>query len=102
MLSGTIPYLTARLADASKLSLTQSALLGEYKRFEDLAEKTLTRLKQEDFTSFYEKVEREKSFIHGDCQYHNMLLEKDKMAVINFEKCLLPFSLYFIKKHHLH
>ncbi|MBQ7972266.1 MAG: CotS family spore coat protein [Lachnospiraceae bacterium] len=63
------------------------ALLGEYKRFEDLAEKTLTRLKQEDFTSFYEKVEREKSFIHGDCQYHNMLLEKDKMAVINFEKC---------------
>lgn len=62
-------------------------LLAEYDSYFSQAEKVAARLSKEDFSGFYGKVERERSFIHGDFQYHNVLFCGKRRAVINFERC---------------
>lgn len=62
-------------------------LISEYDRYLGQAERVLQRLHKENFESFYDKVEKERSFIHGDFQYHNVLLCEKRYAVVNFERC---------------
>lgn len=62
-------------------------LLTEYDSYLAQADCVMERLLKEDFQSFYEKVERERSFIHGDFQYHNVLFGASRRAVVNFERC---------------
>ncbi|MBQ8248008.1 MAG: CotS family spore coat protein [Lachnospiraceae bacterium] len=63
------------------------ALLDAYTLFLNQAVRAEERIRSEDFTSFYESVERRKQFAHGDYQYHNILFGKEQAAIINFEKC---------------
>lgn len=62
-------------------------LLDAYNLFLAQAVKVEERVIQEDFTAFYEEIEKRRQFVHGDFQYHNILLGKEKAAIINFEKC---------------
>ena len=66
-------------------------LLDAYNLFLAQAVKVEERVIQEDFTAFYEEVEKRRQFVHGDFQYHNILLGKEKAAIINFEKCRKNF-----------
>lgn len=62
-------------------------LLSEYDTFLNCALAAEERIRQEDFTSFYQNVEKQRSFIHGDYQYHNVLICGARRAVVNFERC---------------
>lgn len=62
-------------------------LLTEYDRFLNCASAVEERIKREDFKDFYQSVEKQRSFIHGDYQYHNVLLCGTRRAVVNFERC---------------
>ncbi len=62
-------------------------LLAEYDRFLGKALAVQNRLEAEDFTTFYTNVEKQRSFIHGDYQYHNVLFCGPRRAVVNFERC---------------
>lgn len=39
--------------------------------------------------SYYDRIEKEKTWCHGDYQYHNILFSGNGIYVINFEKCVL-------------
>ncbi|MBR4965954.1 MAG: CotS family spore coat protein [Lachnospiraceae bacterium] len=62
-------------------------LLSEYDTFLNCGLAAEERLGKEDFASFYQSVEKQRSFIHGDYQYHNVLLCGTRRAVVNFERC---------------
>lgn len=62
-------------------------LLSEYDVFLKRAEAAEERICKEDFTSFYQEVEKQRSFVHGDFQYHNVLMCGQRRAVVNFERC---------------
>ncbi len=64
-------------------------LLSAFEEFFPQAEWVEKTLKREDFKEYYDRVERERSFIHGDFQYHNVLFCKNKQAVVNFQRCRL-------------
>ena len=63
------------------------ALLDAYNLFLTQAVSVEERIKKEDFSRFYETIENQRQFAHGDYQYHNVLFGRESSSVINFEKC---------------
>lgn len=64
-------------------------LLQHYDVFLDKALLVTDEVKSHNFTSYYEEIEKQGAFCHGDYQYHNILFGGGRTAVINFEKCIL-------------
>lgn len=84
------------------------AFLKGYDQMYFWAEKVLERLKDMDFDSIFEETGRERHMVHGDYNYHNLLVCTEGMAVTGFEhthQAVQMEDLYYflrkcMEKHH--
>jgi len=76
--------------------------LKGYDRMYYLAEKVLEMLEDMDFNSFFAEAENENHLVHGDYNYHNLLVCPDGMAVTGFEHAHREVQMedlyYFLRK----
>ncbi|GAB6169197.1 CotS family spore coat protein [Clostridium carnis] len=55
--------------------------------YKEIAKKALKTLLESDYERLCEVAEEEKSFCHHDFTYHNIILNKDDVHVIDFDYC---------------
>ncbi len=63
-------------------------LLKYYDKYMDKAFEVAEKWKNCQKPDYYEQIAAQGIWCHGDYQYHNLLLEKDTVSVVNFEKCI--------------
>ena len=66
------------------------------------AQKAEEELRHTDYAALYEKSIRNNTMIHGDYNYHNILVTADGYATTNFDKCRVGIQAedlyYFLRK----
>lgn len=62
------------------------AFLGAYDRYMEQSDFAYTFLNEECAAMLREKQQKEKMFVHGDCNHHNVLFRDAGITFINFEK----------------
>ena len=61
--------------------------LKEFDRFMEQSNKAMSYLSDTICHNLCQKIIQQGNYCHGDCSHHNLLVEKDHVNVINFEKC---------------
>lgn len=78
------------------------AFLKGYDRMYGWAEGVLERLEASDYLRLYREAEEERTMIHGDYNYHNLLFCPQGLAVTGFERAHQEVQLedfyYFLRK----
>lgn len=64
----------------------ERAILREYDYFLEQAMEVTKKAKAEDGGYYREKAYEENLFYQGDYQYHNILINKEGVSIVNFEK----------------
>lgn len=77
-------------------------LLHNYKKLLEQAREVEKMAAETDFSSLYEDCVKSGNFIHGEYQYHNILLNDYQISLINFEKAVPDVGVkdlyYFLRK----
>lgn len=60
-------------------------LMNQYDYYLDKAEEITGLAQEEDISHYIQRIEEGGFFYHGDYQYHNVILNKNDISVINFE-----------------
>lgn len=82
--------------------------LESFEKMYGMAEKVLQKMEESGCEDLYEESMRRGSLVHGDYNYHNLLILKDWMAVTGFERMcsdIQTHDLYYfmrkvMEKHH--
>lgn len=61
--------------------------LKEYPYFEQVAKDATSILDEECLNRLSKTVQKKGMFCHGDCNQHNLLIDRDHIVVTHFEKC---------------
>ena len=64
----------------------EALFLGSFEEMYGIAEKVLARMERADCGKLSRRAARSGSILHGDYNYHNILVLKDDMAVTGFER----------------
>lgn len=76
--------------------------LDSFERMYSLAQKVTKRMEMSGCTALYNKSVKEKKMVHGDYNYHNLLMGAGETAVTNFEHVRMDIQMqdlyYFLRK----
>ena len=76
--------------------------LESFDKMYGLAEKVVRRLRETDASALYRRSVEERRLVHGDYNYHNVLITPEGTAVTNFEHVRIDIQVrdlyYFIRK----
>lgn len=61
--------------------------LKEFDRFMEQVEAADNYLSKEEYAKLEELVKKEKLYCHGDCNHHNILINKERIYIQNLERC---------------
>ncbi|MEG1846879.1 MAG: CotS family spore coat protein [Lachnospiraceae bacterium] len=77
------------IRDKSQKTEFEIYLLHHYDYYYEQALQAYERTMQTDWTTFYEQIKGQGNLCHGDYQHHNIMMNRQGVAVINFEKYVL-------------
>ncbi len=80
----------------------ESLFLQRFDEFYEVAETVVEELDYSQYEGLYQQAKEKKSLVHGDYNYHNILLVGSEIAVTNFERFRIDIPIsdlyYFIRK----
>ena len=89
------------LNELSQRSEFELYLLHHFKQYLAQAKEVTATVEAEDFSDLYREVTEQKTYCHGDYQYHNIIFSEQGTAIIHFERIscdIMIKDLYYYRR----